>query len=231
MYYNIINKRKYRSGSKERCKNGDIGISRKAQRQQIHQKEKIKIKKEGHAVSVERWKIMDKLVNTLKMEIYNKGGSTWYCDYYFYNGIASEQGTTKAGGYGYDKHSAATSNAINKFKFLYKIKNGTKWDGLEHSNLKNGSRIYGLYKDKTISYGMGLSSVLNCLKAFSNVKIKYINYGKNSDFIHLEITTTEKQLQKEIGKQQKIINNKKTSKEDKKEAKNIINKIKELFNI
>lgn len=174
---------------------------------------------------------MDKLVNTLKMEIYNKGGATWFCDYYFYNGISSETGTTKASGYGYDKHSTATSNAINKFKFLYKIKNDTKWDGSAHANLKDGSRIYGLYKNKTISYGIGLSSVLNCLKAFSNVKIKYINYGKNIDFIHLEITTTEKQLQKEIEKQQKIIDNKKSSKEDKKEAKNTIAKIKELFNI
>lgn len=174
---------------------------------------------------------MDKLVNTLKMEIYNKGGATWFCDYYFYNGISSERGTTKASGYGYDKHSTATSNAINKFKFLYKIKNGTKWDDLEHATLKDGSRIYGLYKSKIISYGIGLSSVLNCLEAFSNVKIKYINYGKNSDFIHLEITTTEKQLQKEIEKQQKIVANKKSSKEDKKEAKNTIAKIKELFNI
>lgn len=174
---------------------------------------------------------MRKIVNDLKMEIYQKGGSTWYCDYYFYNGIGSERGTTKAGGYGYDKHSTATSNSINKFKFLYKIKNGTKWSDLEHAALKDGSRIYGLYNTKTISYGIGLSSVLNCLKAFSNVKIKYINYGQKSDFIHLEITTTDKQLQKEIEKQQKIIDNKKTTKEDKKEAKNTIAKIKELFNI
>lgn len=175
---------------------------------------------------------MKKITNTLKLEIYSKGGATWFCDYYFYNGISSEQGTTKASGYGYDKHSTATSNAINKFKFLYKIKNGTKWDGIEHATLKNGHRIYGLYKEtKDISYGIGISSVLNCLTAFSNVKIKYINYGKNSDFIHLEIITTENQIQKEIEKQQKIVDNKKTSKEDKKEAKNTIAKIKELFNI
>lgn len=174
---------------------------------------------------------MEKIKNNLKMEIYNKGGSTWYCDYYFYNGISSERGTTKASGYGYDKHSTATSNAINKFRFLYKMKSGIKWDGLEHLTLKDGSRIYGLYKDKDISYGIGLSSVLNCLKAFSNVKIKYINYGQKVDFIHLEITTTEKQLQKEIEKQQKIIDNKKSTKEDKKIAKYYINKIKELFNI
>ena len=174
---------------------------------------------------------MKKIVNDLKMEIYTKGGSTCYCDYYFYNGIGSERGTTKASGYGYDKHSTATSNAINKFKFLYKIKNGTKWEGLEHATLKNGDRIYGLYKEKIISYGIGISSVLNCLKAFSNVKIKYINYGQNSDLIHLQIITTEKQMQKELEKQQKIINNKKATKIDKKEAKETIAKIKELFNI
>lgn len=174
---------------------------------------------------------MEKIKNTLKLEIYNKGGQSWFCDYYFYNGISSEQGTTKASGYGYDKHSTATSNALNKFRFLYKIKNGTKWDGLEHATTKNGSRIYGLYKDRTISYGIGLSSVLNCLKAFSNVKIKYINYGKNSDIIHLEIITTKKQLKKEIEKQQKNIDNKKLTKEDKEEAKDTINNIKYLFNI
>lgn len=174
---------------------------------------------------------MEKLKNTLKLEIYNKGGQTWFCDYYFYNGISSETGTTKASGYGYDKHSTATSNALNKFNFLYKIKNGTKWEGLEHATTKKGIRIYGLYKDRSISYGIGLSSVLNCLKAFSNVKIKYINYGKNSDFIHLEIITTENQLQKEIEKQQKIIDDKKSTKEDKKEAKNVINNIKKLFNL
>lgn len=174
---------------------------------------------------------MDKLVNTLKMEIYNKGGYTWYCDYYFYNGISSERGTTKASGYGYDKHSTVASNAINKFKFLYKMKNGIKWNDIEHLTLKDGSKIYGLYKEKDISYGIGISSVLNCLKAFSNVKIKYINYGQKSDFIHLEITTTTKQLQKEIEKQQKIIDNKKATKENKRIAKYVINKIQELFNI
>ena len=61
----------------------------------------------------------EKIKNTLKLEIYTKGGSQWYCDYYFYNGLGYEKGTTKAGGYGYDKHSTATSEAINKFKFLY----------------------------------------------------------------------------------------------------------------
>lgn len=173
----------------------------------------------------------EKIKNTLKLEIYTKGGSQWYCDYYFYNGLGYEKGTTKAGGYGYDKHSTATSNAINKFKFLYKFRNGLQWDGLEHVNTKQGKRIYGVYKDKTISYGIGISSVLNCLNAFNNVKVVSVNYGQKFDYIHLEITTTKKAIQKELEKNQKIANNKKADKYDKKEAKENINKIKELFNI
>jgi len=172
-----------------------------------------------------------KIKNTLKLEIYTKGGSQWYCDYYFYNGLGYEKGTTKAGGYGYDKHSTATSNAINKFKFLYKFKNGLQWDGMEHVNTKQGKRIYGVYKDKHISYGIGISSVLNCLNAFNNVKVVSVNYGQKFDYIHLEITTTKKAMQKELERNQKILNNKKADKYDKKEAKETIRKIKELFNI
>lgn len=173
----------------------------------------------------------EKIKNTLKLEIYTKGGSQWYCDYYFYNGLGYEKGTTKAGGYGYDKHSTATSNAINKFKFLYKFRNGLQWDGMEHVNTKQGQRIYGVYKDKTISYGIGISSVLNCLNAFNNVKAVSVNYGQKFDYIHLEITTTKKAIQKELEKNQKIINNKKSDKYDKKEAKETVKRIKELFNI
>lgn len=173
----------------------------------------------------------ERIKNTLKLEIYTKGGSQWYCDYYFYNGLGYEKGTTKAGGYGYDKHSTATSEAINKFKFLYKFKNGLQWDGMEHVNTKQGKRIYGVYKDKHISYGIGISSVMNCLNAFNNVKVISINYGQKFDYIHLEITTTKKAIQKELEKNQKILNNKKADKYDKKEAKETIRKIKELFNI
>lgn len=170
-----------------------------------------------------------KITNNLKLEIYNKGGQTWYCDYYFYNGINYEKGTTKASGYGYDKHSTATSEAINKFKFLYKFKNGLQWDGMAHVNTKQGKRIYGVYKDKTISYGIGVSSVMNCLNAFNNVKVVSVNYGQKFDYIHLEITTTKKQLQKEFEKNQKLIDNEKTSKEDRKELIKTNKRILELF--
>lgn len=173
----------------------------------------------------------EKIKNELKLEIYEKGGSTWYCDYYFYNGLGYEKGTTKAGGYGYDKHSTATSNAINKFNFLYKFKRGLQWDGMEHVTTKENKRIYGVYKDKSISYGIGISSVINCLNAFSNVKIKSINYGQRFDYIHLEIETTKEAIQKELEKNQKIVDNKKADKFDRKEAKETIEKIQRLFNI
>lgn len=173
----------------------------------------------------------EKIKNELKLEIYEKGGNTWYCDYYFYNGLGFEKGTAKASGYGYNKHSTATSNAINKFKFLYKFKNGLKWNGSMHIDTKKGDKIYGLHKDKTISYGIGISSVINCLNAFNNVKIKSINYGQRFDYIHLEIETTKEAMQKELEKNQKIVDNKKADKFDRKEAKETIEKIHKLFNI
>ena len=174
---------------------------------------------------------MEKITSNLKLTIYNKGGATWFCDYYFYNGINHEHGTTKASGWGYDKHSTATSNAINKFCFLYNFKKGIKWDGCEHLQLKNGHRVYGVYKDKDISYGIGLSSVLNCLTAFSNIKVVNVHYGKNEDFIHIQIKNTQKQLENEILKNQKKIDNKKTDKDERKRLKAVNIKIQELFNI
>lgn len=172
-----------------------------------------------------------KIICNLKMEIYNKGGQTWYCDYYFYNGISYEKGTKKASGYGYDKHSTAISNAINNFTFLYKFKNGLQWDGIEHVNTKQNKRIYGIYQDRHISYGIGISSVLNCLNVFNNVKIISINYGQKFDYIHLKITTTQKAIQKELDKTKKIINDKKANKYDKKEAKETLNRIEKLFDL
>lgn len=174
---------------------------------------------------------MEKLKNTLELTIYTKGGSSWYCDYYFYNGINYERGTTKASGYGYNKHSTVASNAINKFNYLYKFKNGIKWNDIAHCTTKDGSIIYGLYKDKNISYGIGIDSVLNCLKAFSNIKIEQVYYGKNEDFLKLKITTTKKQLQKEFEKNQKLIDNEKTSKEDRKILIEINKKILNFFDI
>lgn len=172
-----------------------------------------------------------KIESDLILTIYNKGGLTWYCDYYFYNGLGYEQGTTKASGYGYDKQSTAASEAINKFKFLYNIKQGTKWNYKTdmHPVLKNGSSVYGVYKDKTISYGIGITSVLNCLQIFSNVKKLESHFGNKEITIKIQIKNTEKQLQKELEKNQKIIDNKKAPKEDRKKAKATNQKIIELF--
>lgn len=172
-----------------------------------------------------------KIESDLILTIYNKGGQTWYCDYYFYNGLNYEQGTTKASGYGYDKQSTAASEAINKFNMLYNIKQGTKWEynGSMRAITKNNKSYYGIYPDKNISYGIGLSSVLNCIGVLSNVKIKLQYFGEKETKIHLQIKNTEKQIQKELEKNQKKIENKKTSKEDKKELKAINQRIIELF--
>lgn len=150
---------------------------------------------------------MEKLKNYLELTVYTKGGASVYCDFYFYNGKTYEKGTTKASGYGYDKHSTALSNAINKYMYLYKLKNGVKWESKTsgHSTLKNRT-YYGLYNMDGylfIDYGIGESSVLNCLGLFSNVKVLERYYGKNEDFYKLEITTTSEQLQKKLEKNQK----------------------------
>ena len=173
----------------------------------------------------------ERIESNLILTVYNRGGLTWYCDYYFYNGLSYDQGTTKASGYGYDKQSTAASEAINKFKFLYNIKQGTKWNYKTdmHPVLKDGSSVYGVYKNKIISYGIGITSVLNCLKVFSNVKKIETHFGEKTTTIKLQIKNTEKQIQKEIEKNQKIIDNKKAAKEDRKKAKETNKKIIELF--
>lgn len=138
---------------------------------------------------------MEKIKNILEITCYNKGGATWYADYYFYNGKAWENGTTRASGYGYDKHSTAISNAINKYKNLYKIKRGTKWESETSAHAINKNHtFYGVYKDKTISYGIGFASVVNCLGVFSNVKILQQYNGRYETFLKLEITTNESEV-------------------------------------
>ena len=71
---------------------------------------------------------MKKFENDLKLTIYNKGSAVWYCDYYFFNGAIFERGTTRAGGYGYDKQSTAASEAINKFNVLYNLRKSLKFE-------------------------------------------------------------------------------------------------------
>ena len=133
---------------------------------------------------------MEKIKGYLKLNYYTKGNNNnWYCDYYYYNGETYEQGTTKATGYGYDKQSTAVSNAINKFKDKYTLKRGIKWEHetSARATTKDGGNIYGIYKDKVISYGIGLNSVINCLNAFSNVKVLINEEVAKGGIIKLEI--------------------------------------------
>ena len=103
--------------------------------------------------------------NYLKLTYYTKGrNNNWYCDFYFYNGKEYEKGTTKATGYGYDKESTCVSNAINKYKHLFKRygRNAKKY------------KTYGLYDDNTISYGIGIETVLRCIKCFKESRLTRI---------------------------------------------------------
>ena len=132
----------------------------------------------------------EKIKGYLKMNYYTKGNNNnWYCDYYYYNGETYKQGTTRATGYGYDKQSTAVSNAINLFKDKYKVKRGIKWryTASMRAITKDGGEIYGIYNDKSISYGIGLNSVINCLNAFSNVKVLINEEMVKGGIIKLEI--------------------------------------------
>ena len=132
----------------------------------------------------------EKIKGYLKLNYYTKGNNNnWYCDFYYYNGETYEQGTTKATGYGYDKQSTAVSNAINKFKDKYTLKKGIKWEceTSGRAKTKDGGEIYGIYKDKSISYGIGLNSVINCLNAFNNIKVLVNEEMAKGGIIKLEI--------------------------------------------
>ena len=119
----------------------------------------------------------------LVLTYYTKGkNNNWYCDYYFYNGDRYERGTTRATGWGYDKASTCVSNAINKYS--------KNWKRYNKKAKKYTS--YGLYDDNTISYGIGVNAVINCLKCFKNVKILDTYYGINENMLKLEIKGQDK---------------------------------------
>lgn len=118
----------------------------------------------------------------LRMEYYLKGNNNnWYCDYDMYNSQTAETGTTKATGFGYDRQSTCISNAINKYKHLYKRfnKKAKKYTS------------YGLSNDNGIDYGIGLNAVIGCLKCFKNVKILENVELSKSGLLKIEITTNE----------------------------------------
>jgi len=84
----------------------------------------------------------------------------------------------RIGGYGYDRWSTALSEALNTLKQLYKIKTTLKkkvvnnYTNFKEYYTKDDRRVYGLYEDGSISYGIGTSSVLDCVdRGFSNVKV------------------------------------------------------------
>jgi len=84
----------------------------------------------------------------------------------------------RIGGYGYDRWSTALSEGLNLLKNIYKIKTSlrkkvvNRSTGFKEFYKKDGSRVYGLYEDGSISYGIGVPAVLGCVEdGFSNVKI------------------------------------------------------------
>lgn len=100
----------------------------------------------------------------------------------------------RIGGGGYDRWSTALSEGLNLFKNIYKIKTTLKkktvneLTGFKEFYTKSGRRVYGLYMDGGISYGIGTSSVLDCVKnGFSNLKLTDAYYGKNEDRFSFEI--------------------------------------------
>lgn len=100
----------------------------------------------------------------------------------------------RIGGGGYDRWSTALSEGLNLFKNIYKIKTTLKkktvneLTGFKEFYTRKGRRVYGLYENKAISYGIGVASVLDCVKnGFSNLKLTNAYYGKNEDRFTFEI--------------------------------------------
>ena len=66
-----------------------------------------------------------------------------------------------------------------------------KWEhetSARATHRKTGREIYGIYKDKVISYGIGKNCVINCLRAFKNVKVLIDEEMEHNGIIKLEIT-------------------------------------------
>lgn len=141
----------------------------------------------------------------IKITIYNGNGSSVKYDvriniekksdsnvYDENNYIYYYKEDARIGGGGYDRWSTALSNGLNLCKNIYKIKTTLKkkatYGNYKEYYTKNGSRVYGLYKDGSISYGIGCDAVLYAVKnGFSNLKLKKAYYGKNEDSFTFEI--------------------------------------------
>lgn len=103
-------------------------------------------------------------------------------------GIYYFKEANRIGGYGYDRWSTALSEGLNLFKKLYRIKTTLKkktvneLTGFKEFYTRKDRRVYGLYEDGAISYGIGVNSVLSCVKeGFSNLKQTGGYCGKYED--------------------------------------------------
>ena len=118
---------------------------------------------------------MKKYNNWLSFTFYTKTGKIWYCEYIGSIDNKFIKGKSIAGGYGYDKESTCLSKSINKFN--------NHW--VRYSKKSKKYNSYGLYDDNTISYGIGVSAVIKCLKCFKNVTITNLYFGINENNIKI----------------------------------------------
>ena len=100
----------------------------------------------------------------------------------------------RIGGGGYDRWSTALSEGLNLFKKCYRIKTTlkkvtvNKLTGFKEFYTRKDRRVYGLYEDGSISYGIGIPAVLDAVKnGFSNLKLTSAYYGKNEDRFTFQI--------------------------------------------
>lgn len=129
---------------------------------------------------------------TIKIYLtYNKNGNIKaLCKFYgnkAYDKYYYGEFTKNVRGYGYDKQSTAVSNCLNEFRQFYKPYTTLRYNKEDMNYYKNNKRLYGLYKDYTISYGIGVNAVLNCLTGFKNIELVQRYEGINEDFYCFDI--------------------------------------------
>ena len=110
------------------------------------------------------------------------------------HGIYYYKEGSRIGGGGYDRWSTALSEGLNLFKNIWKIKTTLKYKkvneftGFGEYYTRKDRRVYGLYKDGSISYGIGVDAVLYAVcEGLSNLKLTNAYYGKNEDRFSFEV--------------------------------------------
>lgn len=132
-------------------------------------------------------------IKTISLKItlmYNKNGNIKaFCEWYANNGQNYFYGefTKNIDGYGYDKQSTALTRCLDEFKQYFKTYSYVKYSKRKNCYMSKGHEVYGLYKDLSISYGIGLTSVFNCLHQLKNVKILMNYQGKTEDCFYIDI--------------------------------------------